>query len=608
MALLEFTYDKNNPTVKAITASENCDISFTIQGAGGGGGGSDTYSGSTGLAGDLLHGNVYLNAGETLYCAIGEGGNFGKTTVGIGGADGGGGGYGLDGFSGGTGGKAGTIGWSGGGGGGGGATVLYKIVNGKREYVAIAAGGGGGGGGANYSAGYVKSDLFYGATPGPTTTRSSYLGGVGAGGCGPTIGYGWLGDIQYVTTYSNISAQWWYNGIHVRTGGYMGNSDPTSGRDSQGWYIREISVYENGSVTYQSFSDWGSPAVWPSGYKNLGKADESYIYGDEWAGGGDYWAVYSFGKPVTSITNAIRFSGIIPLVKKLQPDNGPKPTEDLVLIGSEVTQDQLTNLGITTDKSSLQVIEAGQSISWSCTYVADHNFDIGYWIWKNAASASGVNYLYRVTHGEGGRQSGSPSSSFTVPSSFTSTSVLVFGVGDRWSSCPTGANSITMKATASKYIFQTRGGQGQYHRSDGGGAGGGGAGYPGGRGGIVSSGDYGAPSGSRGYSVNYAIPGSGTGERSSSFIHKGNGGGAGVSGEDGYAAFSILQNDINIRISSAWTKPLVVYTMINGSWVEVQEVFYRQNDQWIKIYGDIAPPYVSLSDTFNNTSGDMIPF
>lgn len=602
---LEFTYDG---TIKAITASEDCSINFTIQGAGGGGGGNDDNSGSAGLPGTEISGSIPLKAGETVYCAVGGKGLQGRTTPGTGGSAGGVGGYALDGFSGGTGGRAGTSGWSGGGGGGGGATVLYKLVDGQRQYIAIAAGGGGGGGGGDNSQGYIKSILPYGVIPGPTVSRSSYLGGVSHEGCGPAIGFGYLGDIKYVTTYQNVSAQWWRNGIHVRTGGAMGGGDPTSGSDSQGWPIREIIVYENGVATYSSYNDWFSysGATWPSDYKNLGVADEQYLYGDGWAGGGDYWAVYSFAKPVSVATNIINFSGVIPLIKTFTPNNGPKPTQDLVLIGKNVTQDQLSKLGITTDKSSLQVIEAGQTVSWDCSYVADHNFDVGYWIWGSSPSAAGVTYLHRATHSDSGRQSAHPSSSFSVPQSFTSTSVLVFGVGDRWSSCPTGANSITTTASITSTAFYTRGGQGKNHSGDGGGAGGGGAGWPSGRGGSQPSGDNGAMSGSTGYSINYSLPSTSRITRSSAFLNNGSGGDVQNAGYDGYAAFSSIQIDINIKVGSSWQKPTDTYYMQNGSWTPVKEIYYRQNDDWVKVYGDTSPDYTSQAATFNNTSGPAV--
>lgn len=426
MATLEFTYDG---TVKAITATKNCTVEFALQGGGGGGGGNDSpYSGVGGLSGSAVNGSISLSAGETIYCAVGSRGFGGSTTPGSGGSAPGSGGYGLDGFSGGEGGRAGWSGWSGGGGGGGAATVLYKVVNGQRQYIAIAAGGGGGGGGGNHSPGYINSYSPYAATPGPQT---------------------------YVSSTVTVAGSWWYSGIHVRTGGYMGGANPAGGYDSSGWPIREIRVYENGSLVYV---DYGS--AWPSGYTNAGKVDEAYISGDDWAGGGDYWAVYSFSR----------------------------------------VQQVLSNVS----------------------------------------------------------------------------------------------------------AFITRGGKGKNHGGDGGGPGGGGGGYPGGRGGVPPGGDYGAMSGSTGYSVNYASGGSGI-SRSSTYASNGSGGGGGGGqGYDGYAAFRSTQCDINVLVSQTWQKPSSIYYMQNSSWIPVNEVYYRQNNEWVRVYGDNIPAYAAQSAAFNNASGPAV--
>lgn len=156
--------------VRSITASVASYISFILVGAGGGGGGNDSRPGSAGTNADVVRGRVYLNAGETLYCAVGQGGRAGAS--GGGNLAGGIGGYSIDGFSGGTGGRSGPGGSSGSGGGGGGATALWKLNNGVKDFIAISGGGAGGGGGGNYGSGYIvstydpyaqapKIDLYY---------------------------------------------------------------------------------------------------------------------------------------------------------------------------------------------------------------------------------------------------------------------------------------------------------------------------------------------------------------------------------------------------------------------------------------------------------------
>lgn len=133
-----------------ITATDDCEMTFVLNGAGGGDGGSDSRAGAIGSPGDKM--TVLINAqkDEEFYVVTGTAGANGVSGSN---ANGGAAGYSLDGFSGGKGGKSGPSGWSGSGGGGGGATVLYKIVNGVKKYLAVAAGGAGGGGGGNHSVG-----------------------------------------------------------------------------------------------------------------------------------------------------------------------------------------------------------------------------------------------------------------------------------------------------------------------------------------------------------------------------------------------------------------------------------------------------------------------
>lgn len=133
-----------------LTVTENCKLTIVLNGAGGGNGGSDAgHSGAIGSPGDKVTCIIDAIAGDNYYISVGTAGANGSSNTR--GTGGGAGGYALDGFSGGTGGNAGSSGTSGAGGGGGGATILYKYVNGIKQYLAIAAGGAGGGGAGNYS-------------------------------------------------------------------------------------------------------------------------------------------------------------------------------------------------------------------------------------------------------------------------------------------------------------------------------------------------------------------------------------------------------------------------------------------------------------------------
>lgn len=172
MTVLEFSYGEGK--VRAITASQDCVVSFALKGGGGGGGGNDTGAGSSGTAGTLIMGQISMTKDSTIYAAVGAGGDRGLS--GSRGYGGGTGGLALDGFSGGTGGNPGPVGYSGGGGGGGGATVLYKMVNGSRVILAVAGGGAGGGGGGNkgYQDGYLLPESQYTYLPEETSGALYY--------------------------------------------------------------------------------------------------------------------------------------------------------------------------------------------------------------------------------------------------------------------------------------------------------------------------------------------------------------------------------------------------------------------------------------------------
>lgn len=629
MAQLEFTYDG---TVKAITATENCYMSFLLQGGGGGGGGpSDSYNGSAGVDSQLISGKIFLQQGETVYCAVGEGGKAGSKVTGISGGAGAAANS-LDEFSGGRGGNGkgapaiagststytaftnynyggsyysghgiyvrtgaempgglqapysgydgagwaireiwvmingqvvySSVGWwnsaqmpssstyeltgvgmsstyisgdypgggdfvtiynfrtkhtatqvipgvlatsSGGGGGGGGATVLYKIVNGNREYIAIAGGGGGGGGAGVSGPGYIKSNSFYGSTPGGQQNRSSFLPGIWSGGCGPAMGYGTL----------------------------------STGR-------------------------WGG------------------IY---------------FG------------GGIIPFVRNLTPYNGNgNPSVDVAVIGIDVTQNDLNNWGIQTPLANFVRVVPGQSLSWSCSYTADHNFDVGYWVWTGAPTTALHSYVYRTTHSESGRQSSSGSGTIIIPSNFSSKSMLVFGAGDRQFGCPSGMNSVTISISAIPYIYETRGGAAQDQVRNAGGPGGGGAGYPAGRGGIIPGTNLGAMSGSNGLSINRSTLSADSITKSSSYQNTGIGGSSGSNGFGGYAAFSLLRSDVSVKINDNFSAVDRIYVRQNDSWVEPNNVYTMKDGQWVQVYGSNSPAYSSQSANFNNTSGSMVPY
>ena len=153
-----------------VTMPFRASITAHAWGAGGGGGGLDP-EGGVGSPGLYNVTTFQVERGDTLEVFVGTAGQFGRTTVRVGGSPGGPGGnsrLNINGdstqsFSGGTGGAAGLRGWSGGGGGGGGASGV--LVNNNPELVA--GGGGGGAGGGSYrdpNAGRQQGSIFNNAT------------------------------------------------------------------------------------------------------------------------------------------------------------------------------------------------------------------------------------------------------------------------------------------------------------------------------------------------------------------------------------------------------------------------------------------------------------
>ena len=639
--MLTFTYDGN---IKAVTPSEDCVLSFFLQGGGGGGGGNDSHAGSAGLPGAVVNGTMPMTAGETIYIAVGGGGLKGETITGKGGSPGGVGGLGLDGYSGGHGGRAGTSGYSGGGAGGGAATVMYKLVNGSIKILAVAAGGGGGGGGGRYSAGYIKSTNPYGSTPTDPIEYSSYIAGVSAGGCGPAIGFGWLNPVNFVY-YPNAATNGAYCSMLNTYGIWSHNGDyywqayfPESKSyyfdlsiDNYGTlYVDNVAVESTdrfNTVLTKSVSvtaGWHTirvNAINTGGPASLGFVIRDNVgtiltsrYPTNARDQGTTWTYSGFVK--SSGAPKVRFdSGIIPLLKNFKPDNAESPTSDLIVVGENVTQDQLTALGIQSSLSSIQKCQAGQVVSWSIDYTADHNFDAGYWIWdaRSTPSQSGVTFIYRQTHPQSGRQHAAPSSSFTIPSTFTANSIMVFGCGDRLSSCPTGMNSVTFKIDFPGIPPETRGGEGQYHKGDGGGAGGGGAGAIGGQGGLWPGSDNGAMSGSTGYNT-IASPAVASSELIGAALS--NQGSVQNNGSGGQAILKADDANINIKYNGDWVKatPFVKidnYPLSDASsthWAPVREAYVMQNGQWQRFYGDNIPSYTSSPGNFNSISGKMVPF
>ncbi|CAB4221233.1 SGNH hydrolase-type esterase domain containing protein [uncultured Caudovirales phage] len=73
--------------------------------------------------------------------------------------------------------------------------------------------------------------------------------------------------------------------------------------------------------------------------------------------------------------------GVVPLLKNFTIDIGATSTEDMILIGYDVSADDLVNFGIQTSINNIRKVEYGDIITWSSKFTVEFNYTIGYWIW-----------------------------------------------------------------------------------------------------------------------------------------------------------------------------------------------------------------------------------
>lgn len=183
-----------------VTMPFKAKITAHVWGAGGGGGGLDP-EGGVGASGLYNTSEFQVQRGDVVEVFVGSGGQYGRTTVRVGGSPGGPGGpsrinvngSGARSFNGGTGGSAGLGGWSGGGGGGGGASGV--LVN--NNPAVVAGGGGGGAGGGSYrdqNAGRQQGSIFNNAIG---ASGTDYRGENGQNKGGPDGGGGGAGGGGY---------------------------------------------------------------------------------------------------------------------------------------------------------------------------------------------------------------------------------------------------------------------------------------------------------------------------------------------------------------------------------------------------------------------------
>jgi len=112
----------------------------------------------------------------------------------------------------------------------------------------------------------------------------------------------------------------------------------------------------------------------------------------------------------------------------------PSPTNDLIFIGRDVTQSRLNSFGIQTPISNIIKIQPGDTLDISSTVTVDDFISIGYYIWNTSIPSSyPYNYkrIYSQLYTAPDRQYSSLNGTIVVPSTFTSTDILVIGFEDQ---------------------------------------------------------------------------------------------------------------------------------------------------------------------------------
>ena len=454
-------------------------------------------------------------------------------------------------------------------------------------YAIQGAGGGGGGNSSAYQGSLGLSGVKLTGSIKLTTGEKIYCAVGSAGHGGSTVGgSGGVG----VNSYDGGSGQTPRSGSGSAGGGGGGAATilwrrvPISSLGSS--YRNEILALAaggggGGGAGPQSAGVIHSTAVY--GLHTAYSSRSAYIDGVSRGGGGP---PLGFGWMYLPSGNHVRFGGgVIPILRNLKPDNCNPPTNDLILIGQDVTAQQLAALGIATPIESLPVIAAGQTVSYSSTYRVDHNFRIGYWIWEaSSRPTSGLSaILVDKTYGDSGRQRGSVNSSFTVPSSFTSTSVLVMGIGDVSSRGATGMHGVSFNVTHSGNMTQGQNAQIYGLGANGGGGAGvqGGISYP-------QLALYGR-SGSTGSSFIRTGAPRATIDRSAQYENAGAGGVPGTIGNHGYAAFRSFKTDIRVKSNNSWIEVQDINVRVNGQWSTLDNFKVKSGSNWIDIYNTVLP-------------------
>lgn len=367
--------------------------------------------------------------------------------------------------------------------------------DGTAEMVCWGAGGGGGGGygywqwyGGGGKAGKKSATLSFDVAPGNTITASIGQGGAGGNnshydgypGTNTTVslngavkitGLGGAGGIKTSENKNNYGedSEIGVGGRHYWYHWYWWNWDYYYWYDYS-WYWG-YNYYHYYYWWYGYYDGWWWPGYWWHGHNTpaglaAGGAGSHYWWNYYWnntsirSGGNGFARVTLTTYPgnlgnatLTKPGGTVLFnSGIYPQLKNCKNANVESPAGDLILVGSGVTQAQLTAMGIQTSLAGLTKIAAGDVLRVKVNGKANEALDIGYWIWNAATGPvnSGQVYLFRNVYTTPGFESFSYNTNFVVPATFTANQVLVFGIGDRGTK---GLLGVNFEITATSATF-----------------------------------------------------------------------------------------------------------------------------------------------------------
>ena len=140
--------------------------------------------------------------------------------------------------------------------------------------------------------------------------------------------------------------------------------------------------------------------------------------------------------------------GVAPLLENFIPTLGTRPNDDLVIIGHNVTMNDLYTLGIYKTKRDVLTGVAGDEVTWSCVFSAPEQFVVGYWLWDARKYPTNVKFKTLGTYNNGSNTR--VSGAFVLPPTFNEKSIIVFGVGDGAPLSPTGFSNVSLQVNAKR--------------------------------------------------------------------------------------------------------------------------------------------------------------